>query len=180
MARVIEEPIAAIMAIAEHCVCVTFTDLCECCGHSGTSLPPASDCCECEPGKSGRAYVQVERVFPVGKPTVGKASTASCGTTMAVEFAVTIFRCVETVDPEGHPSCEETTDEMYRNIKDMATVREALLCCMRDEVDDNSGFQIKIVEQSPLNPEGGCGGTLTKAVASADRHILNSDVLLTL
>lgn len=179
---VIEEPIAAIIAMAQHCICTTFTDLCECCGHSGMSLPPASDCCECEPGKNGRAYIQVERVFPVGKPTTARASRPSCGGgRMAVEFAVTIYRCVEVIDGEtGHPSCEVTTEEMFRNIADMATVREALLCCLRDEVDENAGFQIQITEQSPLNPEGGCGGTLTRAVASADNHIMNSDVLLIL
>lgn len=177
---VIDEPIGAIIAIAKHCICTTFTDLCECCGHSGTALPPASDCCECEPEKTGRAYIQVERIFPIGKPTLAKASTPSCATRMAVEFAVTIYRCVETIDGGDHPSCEVTTEEMYRNIQDMARVREALLCCMRDEVDDNSGFSIQILEQSPINPDGGCGGTLTRAVASADKNILLSDVLLVL
>lgn len=180
MAVVINDPTSAIIAIAKHCVCTTFTDICECCGHSGTALPPASDCCECEPGKNGRAFIQVERIFPIGKPSLGKASQPSCGTRMAVEFAVTIFRCVETVDTGGHPACEVTTEEMYRNINDMTLMREALLCCMRDEVDDNSGFQIQIVEQSPINPEGGCGGTLTRAVASADNNVLKSGILMTL
>jgi len=182
MARVIEDSVSALVAIAEHCVCTTFTDLCECCGHSGTSLPPASDCCECEPGKNGRAYVQVERIFPTASPFPAQArGAAKCGgNRWAVEIAVTIYRCVETVDQDGHPDCDETTAEMYRNIQDMATVRRALLCCMKDEVDDNSSFQIAILEQAPVNPEGGCGGTTTKAVMTADNNVLNSDILLTL
>lgn len=179
----IDEPVAAIIALAQNCICTTFTDLCECCGHSGSSLPPASDCCECEPGKNGRAYIQVVRIFPAGKPTLSKASKgSSCGGgRMAVEFAVTIYRCVEVIDGEtGHPSCDSTTEEMYRNINDMATVREALLCCLRDVVDENAGLQVQIVEQSPLDPQGGCGGTVTRAVASADNHIMNSPLLLAL
>ena len=176
---VIEDTIGAIIALAQHCVCTTFTDLCECCGHSGSSLPPASDCCECEPGKNGRAYIQVVRAFPTGKPTVAKASQAKCGSgRMAVEFAVTIYRCVEVIDGEtGHPSCEATTEEMFRNITDMRLVREALLCCLREEADDNAGLQIQILEQSPLDPQGGCGGTVTRAVASADNFIMQSAVL---
>lgn len=176
------EPIEAILRIAQHCICSTFTDLCECCGHSGVPLPPASDCCECEPGKSGRAYIQVERIFPTASPFPAQARGATpCGSPRwAVEFSVTIYRCVEMIDSEGHPDCDTTTAEMYRNIADMATARRALLCCMKDEVDDNSSFQISILEQVPLNPEGGCGGTTTKAVATADAHILNSDILLTL
>jgi hypothetical protein len=182
MARVIEDPISALVAIAEHCVCSTFTDLCECCGHSGVPLPPASDCCECEPSKSGRAYVQVERLYPTGSPFPAQArADTRCGAArMAVEFAVTVYRCVETIDQEGHPSCDETTTEMYRNIQDMATVRRALLCCMKDEAYEDSSFQIAILEQVPLNPEGGCGGTSTRAVMTADPNILKSDILLTL
>jgi hypothetical protein len=99
---------------------------------------------------------------------------------MAVEISVTIYRCVETIDPEGHPSCDDTTTEMYRNIQDMATVRRALLCCMKEQAYEDSSFQIALVEQSPLNPEGGCGGTLTRAVMTADNSILKSDILLTL
>lgn len=179
MAVVIDEPISAIIALAQHCICTTFTDLCECCGHSGTALPPAADCCECETGKHGRAFIQVERIFPTGKPTVAKASQAKCGTgRMAVEFSVTVYRCVEMIDGEtGHPSCDATTAEMFRNIADMKLVREALLCCLREEADDNAGLQIQILEQTPVDPNGGCGGTLTKAVASADNHILNSEIL---
>lgn len=175
----ISDTIGAIIALAQHCVCVTFTDLCECCGHSGTALPPAADCCECEPGKNGRAYIQVERIFPASKPSATKASQGRCGTgRMAVEFSVTIYRCVEVIDGDtGHPSCEATTAEMYRNIEDMRLVREALLCCLREEADDNAGLQVQILEQSPVDPQGGCGGTLTKAVASADNHILRSEIL---
>lgn len=181
MARVIEDVVSALMAIAEHCVCTTFTDLCECCGHSGVPMPPAVDCCECEPGKSGRAYLQVVRVYPTASPFPSQARGAmkcGSGTRMAVEFSVTIYRCVETVQQEGHPDCETTTDEMYRNIADMATVRRALLCCMKEEAYDDSSFQIAILEQSPVDPEGGCGGTTTKAVATADSNILKSEILV--
>lgn len=176
---VIEDSIAAIIALAQHCICTSFTDLCECCGHSGTSLPPVSECCECEPGKSGRAYIQVERIIPAD--TRAQTNRSACGAgRMAVEFAVTIYRCVKTIDSEGHPDCVTTTEEMFRNINDMAKVREALLCCLREEADDNAGLQVQIVEQSPVNPEGGCGGTLTRAIASADRNILNSEILMAL
>lgn len=182
MAQVIEDSVAAIIAIAQHCVCTTFTDLCECCGHSGVPLPPAGDCCECEVGKSGRAYVQVERVYPTGSPfpAAARANTPCGGARMAVEFSVTIYRCVKTIDTGGHPDCETTTTEMYRNIADMAKAREALLCCMKNEAYGDSSFQIALLEQTPLNPDGGCGGTTTRVVATADHNILKSDILLTL
>lgn len=174
--------IEAIIAIAQHCVCTTFTDLCECCGHSGVALPPAADCCECEADKNGRAYVQVERIYPVGSPFPAMArSAAKCGgSRMAVEFSVTIYRCVATIENTGHPDCETTTAEMLRNIRDMATVRQALLCCMKEEAHANSSFQIALLEQTPLNPEGGCGGSTTKVVATADSNILQSDILTVL
>jgi hypothetical protein len=175
--------VEAIIAIAQQCICSTFTDLCECCGHSGVALPPAADCCECEEGKTGRAYIQVERIYPAGSPFPAMArGAAKCGgSRMAVEFSVTVYRCVATIDgSNGHPDCDTTTAEMNRNIRDMATVREALLCCMKDEVHHNSSFQIALLEQTPLNPEGGCGGTTTKAVATADNFIQQSDILTVL
>lgn len=178
---VIDEPVAAIVALAKHCICRAFEDLCECCGHSGVPLPPAAHCCDCGEGHFGRAYLQVVRVYPVGSPFPAQPNESSrCGgTRLAVEFAVTIYRCVDTVDDNGdQPDCETTTKEMYRNVADMATVRRALLCCMRDEVDDNAGFQIMLLEQTPLNPQGGCGGTTTRAVATADASILRSDFLV--
>lgn len=176
------DSIEAIIAIAKHCVCTTFTDICECCGHSGVALPPAADCCECETGKTGRAYVQVERIYPVGSPFPAQARTAAkCGRTqLAVEFSVTVYRCVATIDGTNQPTCDTTTAEMVRNIKDMATVRQALLCCMKEEAFYNSSFQIALLEQTPLNPEGGCGGTTTKVVATADNSILQSDILTVL
>lgn len=180
---VTDDPVAAIIALAKQCLCNSLDDLCSCCGHSGPPAPPAADCCDCGGGASGRAFIQVGRVYPVGSPFPAEAaSTSPCGgSRLAVEFSVTLYRCVGTIDDNGvHPSCETTTFEMFRNLEDMQAVRSAMLCCLREEAGSTNGFQIKMVDQTPLVPDGGCGGTVSSFVASADWGILRVPALLAL
>lgn len=174
------DTVAAIIALAQACITATIPDLCEVCGHSGTPMPPAAHCCDCGEGLSGRAYIQIERVYPVSTFPSAKNDSIKChGTRLAVEFAVTIYRCVATVDDEGeHPSCEDTTAEMFRNIEDMELVRQALICCLREEAHPDAALQIVLADQRPVNPQGGCGGTITRVIASAGPEILRSAALL--
>lgn len=156
-------PLATDMAAALlDCLCARLVDtiggpVCQCCLRPSIAPPVNDVCCDCGEGQ-GQAAVQVVEIFPTEDfPRKGiRQFKGACGhnVTRAAELAMTVYRCVGTVDSNGNPpSCERVTADARKIDDDADAMWQAFACC------DWAGRR-KILPGSwqPLPNQGGCGG----------------------
>jgi hypothetical protein len=126
--------------------------------HPG-SMAPWDACGVSEGGAEGQAWVAVERVYPVDPFPQQDLSSQRVG---LVEFAadviVGVLRCAATVDDQGNPPpAAAVMADSVAQTRDLAILRDALLCCYYPSVDSDPG-EFRLGTWEPLGPQGGCVG----------------------
>lgn len=114
------------------CVCEKFEELerplCECYAVVGT--PVVAFCCECEPGKTGSAMVQVEQVYDVDFEMRQVERVQNCRKgDKAMDLTIWVTRCYPTIDETGNFDTEEIDAAAMDVHTDMAILYQALQCC---------------------------------------------------
>ncbi|MEU9576314.1 hypothetical protein [Streptomyces chilikensis] len=119
----------------------------------------------CGPSKpGGQLSVSVARMWPTTSfPTedreVRGLRGCSLPATTAVELVVTLLRCAPGPGASGcPPSCEELTDSARILHTDMATLQNAIMCCLPQTAPTRRGRRFVLGAQRVLGPEGGCVG----------------------
>lgn len=78
---------------------------------------------------------------------------------LAVELRVTLLRCAPPPAEDGcPPSCDELGEAARILHVDMATVYNALVCCLPGASSRRKGLQFYVGQQRTVGPEGGCVG----------------------
>jgi hypothetical protein len=129
-----------------------------------TFLQPGADapwdaCGLSEGGAEGQAWVGIERVYPVRPFPLEDTTEQRCSPyEYAADVVLGVLRCAATLDSNGNPPpVEAVLADSQAQTRDMAIVREALLCCYRLEVDSDPG-EFRLGSWEPLGPAGGCVG----------------------
>jgi hypothetical protein len=128
--------------------------------------PPAWDGCDgaCDGlgAPCGQLSVNIARIYPSSHfPAVDQTVMGLRGCTppptTAAEIVVTLLRCTPTLDENGCPPPCEAMDASARVLyTDMATVANALTCCLPGTAPRGRRF---VLGQSRIvGPEGGCVG----------------------
>ncbi|MEC3995150.1 hypothetical protein VSR01_17070 [Actinacidiphila sp. DG2A-62] len=113
-------------------------------------------------GKCGQLTVNVARIYPsTNFPAVDQTVLGLRGCTppptTAAEFVITLLRCTPTLNDEGcPPSCEEIAASAKVVYTDMATVANALTCCLPGTAP--RGRRFVLGQSKILGPDGGCVG----------------------
>ncbi|WP_405759432.1 hypothetical protein OG234_13150 [Streptomyces sp. NBC_01420] len=166
------------------CVCAALTDAagadpdqpgcpCRSCVVPGM---PAWDSCD-DPcgqnsagGAGGQLTVNVLRVFQSTDfpsadrglpPAAARGTRMHCAppANLAVELAVTLLRCAPVPDEDGcPPSCEDLEATARILHTDMATVYNALLCCLPGSTERRRGRAVFVGDSRTIGPQGGCVG----------------------
>lgn len=116
----------------------------------------AYDYCTCGTGTAcgGMAWVRLGSFFPSTDFPIPD-TRATCATKMAYRLEVGVVRCIPTLDSRGNPP---TMDQQLRafdlQMADMAAIRLAIACCMRDFEDTDYILE----NYTPIENQGGCGG----------------------
>lgn len=111
------------------------------------------DFCDCGEGKCGQAWVRLVNVYP-SLQFPNQETLASCGTNLAYRLEIGIVRCIPVPDSRGTmPGMPEELEAVRKQMADMAVMRRAINCCMRD-VDKRYVLE----SYTPTENSGGCGG----------------------
>lgn len=161
------------------CVCAALTEA----AHTFEGQPGCPDCRSCVvPGLpawdgcdnpceaasvGGQLSVNVSRIYPAtpdafpaeARVVQGQRGCAPPPLT-AVELVVTLLRCAPSITERGcPPSCEDLSAAARTLHMDMATVYNALLCCLPGaDPTRRLGAIFTMGVQRTLGPEGGCVG----------------------
>lgn len=155
-------------AVAEKlrdCLCANLATtvggpVCQCCIRTGSTLPPADNCCDCGEGQ-GQASIQVGEIYPSDKwPRKGvvewKGACSKGMTIWVAEFTMVVYRCMATpVDDGTPPNCTQLQADARKVQEDAAAMLRTFSCC------DLSSLKVKRVlpgSWTPLPNLGGCGG----------------------
>lgn len=130
--------------------------------------PPAWDHCDGEGAGNespGQLTVHVGRIYPTTATDFSAEirqvqGVKKCSTLMtAAELYVTLLRCAPGPDQNGNPPpCEEQAAAARTLHTDMATVWNALLCCLPETGTRRRGPQYVVGPQRVLGPQGYCVG----------------------
>jgi hypothetical protein len=109
----------------------------------------------------GQAWVRLAGAFPTDafpQPSIGTAVRCDAGLGYLLE--VGISRCEPVGRTVGNkfvpPTMQEQLDSVRLYTADMAAVRRAITCCLRDAHEDD--IEIALGNWSPLDSIGGVGG----------------------
>ncbi|MCM1964833.1 hypothetical protein [Streptomyces sp. G1] len=139
---------------------------CRACLVPGTvAWDSCEDPCAAGPaGAGGQLTVNVARMypstsFPVEDREVRGLRGCTLPTYTAVELVITLLRCVPGPDEGGcPPTCEELAAAARVLHVDLATVYNALLCCLPGTAPNPRGRRYVIGTSKTIGPEGGCVG----------------------
>lgn len=113
-------------------------------------------------GSCGQLSVSIARTypsttFPVEDRTVQGLKGCTPPPTTAAEFVITLLRCTPVLDENGcPPPCEDLDASARVLYTDMATVANALVCCLPGTAP--RGRRFLLGQSRTLGPEGGCAG----------------------
>ncbi|KPI33263.1 hypothetical protein OV450_1351 [Actinobacteria bacterium OV450] len=159
------------------CICVALdqaaTDVpgqpgcptCRSCLVPGTvSWDSCEDPCGPPAQVGGQLTVSVARVFPsTSFPSEDREIRGLRGCTqptyMAVELVITLLRCVPGPTDDGcPPSCEDLAAAAKVLHVDLASVYNALLCCLPQTTTKPGSRRYVIGASKTVGPDGGCVG----------------------
>lgn len=113
------------------------------------------DCCD------GQLAISVSKVYPARTPpqeASGDDSDAGCGPPLLVaDLTVRVSRCAPVVNDQGAPPTCDALDRATQTwFGDVAAVRQALGCCLRDMVDAGTVDGYGVGAATASGPEGDC------------------------
>jgi hypothetical protein len=150
---------------------------CRSCVVPGT---PAADncgsgCATLAPGEYGgqltvnviRMYSSDRQNFPREVQTVRDASNCLPPPVVAVELAVTVWRCAPGPTKDGcPPSCDDLSAAAMQLHADMMAVQAAVLCCYSGtDTTDRKGRRYVLGASTTLGPQGDCVGMQQRVTA---------------
>ncbi|PSK57994.1 hypothetical protein B0E38_01839 [Streptomyces sp. 111WW2] len=120
-------------------------------------------------GAGGQLTVNVVRLYPwadfPAPDRDSRGGLAMAGrrcqppTPGAVEVKVTLLRCAPTFDERGcPPTCDALGEAALILHRDMATVYNALMCCLPETSGRRKGRQFVMGQMRTIGPEGMCVG----------------------
>ena len=113
-------------------------------------------CGRASDGSEGQAWVAVQSVTPTDAFPSPAPPHRCPPAEYAAEMIVGLLRCAATVDDQGRPPDPAAlTDEFDRVGRDRAILREAILCCLADDLEPG---EWQLGSWTPLGPQGGCVG----------------------
>lgn len=114
-------------------------------------IPVEYDGCEsCAAG-----YVRLDNVYPA-RDFPNQDQDARCYTSMAFAVTVGVARCAPMGDGEYPPTAEEWAEFARVTMADMAMIRRAISCCLRD--DKFEDIEYVMGTYTPIPNMGGVGG----------------------
>jgi hypothetical protein len=99
----------------------------------------------------GMAWIKVGAIYP--SKVLGAVATDpnNCAMATGIDLELGVMRCLPVGDSDGSPpSQEELQESTEQMVKDMMSVRSALLCC--------SGTEFIMGTMNPFGPAGGTVG----------------------
>lgn len=117
-------------------------------------------------GQCGQAWVRLVTAYP-SSSFPNPDNTARVNVDLAYVLEVAVMRCAPKPDSQGNPpGVADMLESTRLQMADMAAIRRALECCLKDvEVDYSLG------SYSAYGPQGGCVGgswTITLSTAAED------------
>lgn len=105
------------------------------------------DCC-------GQLWTRVISI--VAAPAMAKQAISQCVQMYQVRVGIGTIRCMNSLDDVGNfPTSEVVSYDAFREYRDMADLRKAMICC----IPEIPGVETWRIEQwLPSGPDGGCGG----------------------
>lgn len=123
------------------------------CGLVGGSNVAMHPCGPCKGETCGMAFLRLNRAFPSNQfPLPALNAAGNCQAPLAYEWHVGAYRCFPVLGAKGEaPSEAAQADAALRQLSDMTTIHQAILCCVDTDTATLGTY-------TPVGPSGGCGG----------------------